>query len=461
MISKHPLNILITDDDELFRLGLTVYLERFGKVSVASNKSEANALLETTKFDIAFIDLWMHGEITGLDLVEKSASKAVYPVILSSSDEEENIIKAYELGCKDYLIKSNYRDSIDHLVEKYFSGKNENYLQKQILEEIITTDESIVKKIIQAKTMMKNNQNIFIGGETGVGKTKLASLLNTLSGKKQSNFIHLNCAEIPENLVESELFGHTKGAFTGALQAKKGKLQLADNGTLFLDEIATLSLATQAKLLKALEDKEFYPIGGNEKIKSQFHLISATCENLEKMVTEGKFRQDLYFRLTNYKIEIKPLRERPQDIALQFKYFSKKTGRQIVLSPEAKKKFNSYGWPGNSRELKAVTELLTLHEKGLIDLNDLPEDLLKSSSEKPLENKSSLTLEQSDYIIKNGLNDFIKNIEKQITNKVYTMNDGKIRPTLKTLQISSTTLYRILNESGISLKEKTESMNER
>ena len=461
MISKHPLNILIIDDDELFRLGLTVYLERFGKVSAASNKAEANSLIESNKYDIAFIDLWMNGEITGLDLVEKASKQSIYPVILSSSDEEENIMKAYELGCKDYLIKSNYRDSIDHLVEKYFSGKNENYLQKQILEEIITSDENIVKKIIQAKTMMKNNQNIFIGGETGVGKTKLASLLNTLSGKKSQNFIHLNCAEIPENLVESELFGHTKGAFTGALQAKKGKLQLADNGTLFLDEIATLSLATQAKLLKAIEEKEFYPIGGNEKIKSQFHLISATCENLEKMVNDGKFRQDLYFRLTNYKIEIKPLRERPQDIALQFKYFSKKTGRQIVLSPEAKNKFNSYEWPGNSRELKAVTELLTLHEKGLIDINDLPEDLLKNQTAQKVKNESSLTHEQSDYILKNGLNEFIKSIEKQITTKVFQMNEGKIRPTLKTLQISSTTLYRILNESGINLKEKSESMNDK
>jgi DNA-binding NtrC family response regulator len=454
MISKYPLNILIIDDDELFRLGLSVYLERFGKVSVATTKSQAMNLMETSKFDIAFIDLWMNGEITGLDIVKKAASTSIYPVILSSSDDEENVIMAYELGCKDYLIKSNYRDSIDNLVEKFFSGKNENYLQKQILEEIITTDESLVKKIIQAKNMMKNNQNIFIAGETGVGKTKVAGLLNTLSGKKSVNFIHLNCAEIPENLVESELFGHTKGAFTGALQNKKGKLQLADNGTLFLDEIATLSLATQAKLLKALEDKEFYPIGGNEKIKSQFQLLSATCENLEKMVNEGKFRQDLYFRLTNFKIEIKPLRERPQDIPLQFKYFSKKTGRQIALSENAKQKFNSYGWPGNSRELKSTTELLTLNEKGLIDVKDLPEDILNYQANTMTNTKNNLTNEQSEYIMKNGLNDFIKNIERQITTKVYKMNEGKIRPTLKTLQISSTTLYRILEESGIEAKEK-------
>ncbi|MFZ4714415.1 MAG: sigma-54-dependent transcriptional regulator [Bacteriovoracaceae bacterium] len=455
MTKRMPLNILIIDDDELFRLGLSVYLERFGKVTTAETQEEAIVLLSKNQFDMAFIDLWMHGKVTGLTVVKEAHNHNTYPIILSSSDDEENIVQAYELGCKDYLIKANYRDSIDKLIEKYYSGKSESFFQKQILEEIITTDESLIKKISQAKTMLLNNKNLFIGGETGVGKTKLAALISQLSGVKATNFIHLNCAEIPETLVESELFGHAKGAFTGALTQKKGKLQLAHDGTLFLDEVATLSLSTQAKLLKAIEEKEFYPVGSNDKIKSSFKLISATCENLEGLVTTGKFRQDLYFRLANFKIDIKPLRERPLDIHMQLKHFIKKAGRQVVVSKEAKDVLSNYPWPGNTRELKSVAELLTLNDKGLIEIGDLPNELLKPSKNSMEKEENFLTPEQAEYIIKNGLGHFVKKVEKQITKKVFTLNEGKIRPTLKTLQVSSTTLYRILEESGLNTKENS------
>lgn len=450
MKNNSDLRILIVDDDELFQIGLEVYLEKFGTVTKAQTADKALELIRKNVFDLAFIDLWMDGKLTGLELAKEANHFKAYSVILSGSDDDENISKAYEVGCKDYLAKTNYRKNIDRIIQTVLKTSSNKTDLEQIKKEIITTDEKLIKKIVDAKTILENQKSIYLGGETGTGKTKIAKLIHELSGLPEKNFIHLNCAEIPEGLAESELFGHLKGAFTGAIQAKKGKLLLANNGTLFLDEVATLSLAVQAKLLKALEEKIFYPVGSDEQVKSNFTIISATCENLEKRVSEGLFRQDLYFRLTNFTIDIAPLRERKNDIHLQLKHFTKLEGRHVIFNEAAKAALENYSWPGNTRELKSVAEIVCMKSNGMVTEQDLPHKILEPSINSMETDKQFLNLDQEKYISTNGLKSFINKMEQQVAVKVYEKHGRKIRPTLSELKIASTTLYRILEEAGVN-----------
>lgn len=450
MKNKKDLRILIVDDDELFQIGLEVHLEKYGTITKTQSAEKAMELIRKNVYDLAFIDLWMDGKLTGLELVKEASHFKVYSVILSGSDDDTNIMKAYELGCKDYLSKINYRKTIDKVLSSVLKNSTEKEDLELISNNIITSDETLTKKIINAKTILENKKSIYLGGETGVGKTKLAKLIHELAGNSEKNFIHLNCAEIPEGLVESELFGHVKGAFTGAMNSKKGKLLLADHGTLFLDEVATLSLGTQAKLLKALEEKIFYPVGSDEQVKSNFTIISATCENLEKLVKDGKFRQDLYFRLTNYCIDLAPLRARKGDILLQLKYFTKLEGRHVVFDEAAKDYLENYPWPGNTRELKSIAELLCMKKNGMVTKNDLPQKILEPSKESMKKYQHFLNLDQEEYIVENGLKAFVSKMEQEIAVKTFEKHQGKIRPTLNELKIASTTLYRILADAGVN-----------
>lgn len=449
MKNKNDLRILIVDDDELFQIGLEVHLEKYGTITKTQSAEKAMELIRKNVYDLAFIDLWMDDKLTGLDLVREAAHFKVYSVILSGSDDDANIMKAYEYGCRDYLSKINYRKTIEKVLSSVLKDSNQKQELDLIKSNIITNDESLTKKILSAKAILENKKSIYLGGETGTGKTKLAKLINQLAGFTEKNFIHLNCAEIPEGLVESELFGHVKGAFTGALNAKKGKLLLADNGTLFLDEVATLSLATQAKLLKALEEKIFYPVGSDEQVKSNFTIISATCENLEKLVKEGKFRQDLFFRITNYAIEISPLRNRKSDIMLQLKYFTKLEGRHVVFDEDSKNFLENYAWPGNTRELKSVAELVCMKQNGVVGKADLPEKIMEPSVASMEQDHQFLNPGQEDYISKNGLKAFVAKMEQQVAVKVFEKHQRKIRPTLSELKIASTTLYRILKDAEV------------
>lgn len=440
-MKKINLKILIVDDDTYFRLGVASVLSDYGILVEASNETEAISLLEREHFDLALIDMQMEENDSGLRVLKKAVSKKVHSIILSSYDNDEITERAYEQGCDHFLTKLNYNSSLEPYVIKFIKNYKLNILEDFFTTKYITQDKDIINQIHNLSHINVKGKSIFISGETGVGKSLIGKMIHELSHKDKDPFVHLNCAEIPENLIESELFGHKKGAFTGALQDKKGRLELADNGTLFLDEIATMPLSMQKKLLKALDEKTFYPIGSDRPIKSNFTLITATCEDLFSKVHNEEFRKDLFFRITGLNIDIKPLRKRKKDIPLLIKYFTARSERRIVIKKDAKEILNNYSWPGNIRELQKTLDLLTLNKKGIITGVDLP---IKITSGLATHNGNDwLTENQKDYITDYGLRDFIKKIEQETILSTLDKHDGKVTKAIKELKISSSAFYRI------------------
>jgi transcriptional regulator with PAS, ATPase and Fis domain len=264
----------------------------------------------------------------------------------------------------------------------------------------------------------------------------LAKFIHELSsnGSKQP-FIHLNCSEISESLLESELFGHEKGAFTGAIKNKKGMLELADGGILFLDEIATMPMTLQKKLLKAIEEKAFYPVGSEALVTSRFRLISATCENLQDKILKGEFRSDLYFRIEGFNVHLKALRERTDDLADLVKSFQKKSERRFIFEPEAKEMFRTYAWPGNIRELAKVMDILQLKENGKVTTLDLKKLFAETKQVEAL---------NIDEVKEMGLNSYVEKMEMAIVSATLKKNKDKVRKTLTDLKLSNNAFYRIL-----------------
>ncbi|MEI8346488.1 MAG: sigma-54 dependent transcriptional regulator, partial [Pseudomonadota bacterium] len=370
--------ILIVEDDSLSCLNLSAMLAPHGEVESAYDSLEAKELLTKIKFDIAFIDLDLEKELAGLDLIAQARKKGIYTVILTGREEDENIRQAYQLGCQDYLSKPFSPKSLSYILQK-FQLSNKSEIMQQLWSEIYVTQDKKLMKDWETliPQILISDRPVMLTGETGTGKTLIAKFIHRFSRKHKGPLIHLNCSEIPESLIESELFGHEKGAFSGAVSAQKGKLELANGGVLFLDEIGTMPPGVQKKLLKALEEKSFYRLGGTQVIHSDFRLVSATCDQLDQMVRIGQFRQDLYFRIDGHRLHLTPIRERPQDIPVLVKYFLRQGSRRIVVTTDALQSLEKYTWPGNVRELQKTVGMLQQGHKGIIDVKDLPKEILE------------------------------------------------------------------------------------
>ncbi len=444
-MKKTNLNILLVDDDQYFRLGVLSIIRDFGIVTEASSAQEALEILEKNHFDLALIDMQMEENESGIKVLRKTKSKGIHSIILSSYDNDETTEKAYDSQCDHFLTKLHYATNLEPYISKYIKTKKHNILDDFFSSKYITKDKKLIKDISKITDINLKDRSIFITGETGVGKSLIGKLIHEVTYTKEKPFIHLNCSEIQENLLESELFGHKKGAFTGANEDRIGKLQLADGGTLFLDEIATMSISMQKKLLKALDEKTFYPVGSSKPIKSSFTLISATCEDLFSLITAQKFRKDLFFRISGFNLEIKPLRERKSDVKLLVKYFLATAHRRIVIKPDALKILENYSWPGNIRELSKTIDYLTTSKHGVITSANLPVNIANSDTEDST--NDWLTASQKNYIEENGLKIFIKKIEKEIISDVLGRHKGKVTHAIKELKISSSAFYRIFEDS--------------
>lgn len=429
------LKILLVEDDLLSRISLKSRLENYAFVIEAATSLEAISFIDNIEFDLAFVDLDLEAQLAGLKVVSALKDKSIHTIVLSGREDDSVIEKAYVLGCHDFLSKPFTKESIEAVLSKFKNSKFD--LTKRLQSVLLSEDESLSLQIKIIEQALYGDHPILITGETGTGKTYLAKFIHELVGKNVP-FVHLNCSEISESLIESELFGHEKGAFTGALKVKKGLLELADGGILFLDEVATLTLTMQKKLLKAIEEKIFYPVGSEKSIKSNFRLVSATCENLKMKVKNGEFREDFLYRIEGYNVHLKSLRERKEDLNNLINFFLKKNKRRIVLTAEARLEMLNYSWPGNIRELQKIVEVLRSSEKGIVEKRDLSEILIKSEGMKDTDGIDFIKVKSM------GLNAYLEMIESHILEKILNENKDKVRKTMSDLKLSNNSFYRIV-----------------
>ncbi len=442
-MKKTNLNILLVDDDQYFRLGVKNTISDFGLITEASNESEALELLSNNHYDLALIDMQMENDHSGLAVLEKAVQSKVHSIILSSYDNDEITEKAYEAGCHHFLAKLHYTKNLEPYIINFIKKYKKNTLNDFFEKEFITQDEELITNIKKISEISLKNKSVFISGETGVGKSHIGKLLHGLNYQEDKPFVHINCSAISENLIEAELFGAMKGSYTGANEDRIGKLKSADGGTLFLDEIATMPISMQKKLLKALDDKTFYPVGSNKPVKSSFTLITATCENLFEKIANGEFRKDLFFRISGINIDIKPLRQRVSDIPILLKHFQSNLDRRIVIKSEAVSLLQSLDWNGNIRELKKTVELLSTKQKGIIKAEDIQEIIDSNTSSF---GDSWLNSTHRDFITTNGLKSFVKKIEKEVIKEVLQKHSGKVTHAIKDLGISTSAFYRIADD---------------
>jgi DNA-binding NtrC family response regulator len=442
-----PLNFLIIEDDDLTRLSLFSMLSDYGNVDEFSKLLEGVQALSSKKHDIVFIDLDLDTELAGLELIRKAKQYGIYSVVISGREDDQSIEEAYTLGCEDYLAKPFNKEALSMVLKKFNFLSNQSILRDFFSKDYITQDKKLVNELESINEIILSERPVLLKGETGTGKTMMAKLIHRLIFDNMENFVHINCSEIPENLLESELFGHEKGSFSGATSKRKGRLCLADGGTLFLDEVATMPKNLQQKLLKAIEEKTFYPVGSDQPVTSNFRLISATCENLGQLVSDGEFRMDLYYRLEGHIINLTSLVDRPFDIPILIKHFIKKGSRRVIFSNDVIEVFKSYNWPGNIRELKKTIEILQVKKNGIIRLSDIPKHILDNEASYAKSESLSrefLKEDHIEFVERNGFKDFINKLEDEMVQHFYNKNDEKVRKTLKELKLSNSAFYRIM-----------------
>jgi len=388
----NDIRILVVDDEPLIRKALEGLLSSYEYVVKTCEKGkEALSLLAKEDFDLVLVDLRLP-DIHGLDLLKtiKTRFPETGVIIITAYAEVKSAVTAIKEGAFDYLSKPFQEEELLIVIEKFLKFRAlerevkvlrealpEGHLKKELVGESKAIKEILQKIEIVAKTDVP----VLILGESGTGKELVADLIQRNSLRKDKPYIKINCTAIPENLFEAELFGFEKGAFTGAVEAKEGKLKLANGGTILFDEIGDLPLSLQPKLLRVLETNTFYPLGGKKEIKVDLRYIFCTSKDLKKLVEEEKFRDDLYYRINVVPIRIPPLRERKEDLPHLIRHFLKLLAQKYQkeepeLTPEAFAALLSYDYPGNVRELKHILErALLLSQDSKITLADLPEEL--------------------------------------------------------------------------------------
>lgn len=439
------ISILVVDDEESVRDSLyDWFLEDGYIVECAANAKEALSILESRDFDIILADLKMPG-MDGLEMQRriKSMNKEAIIIIMTAFASVDTAVRALKEGAFDYITKPFDPDDLTHLIRNaskqiMLRAENEALKNKIIslenIDDIIGSSPAMIRVLKEVESVAQSNASVIITGESGTGKELIARAIHTNSPRKYFPLVTVHCGALTESLLESELFGHEKGAFTGAMFNRKGRFEMADGGTIFLDEIATISAKMQVELLRVLEAKSFMRVGGNKEISSDFRVICATNRDLRLMVEKGTFREDLYYRLNVVSINVPPLRERPEDIPLLADYFIKKYCRSmsrnlITIEPAALRRLEEFEFPGNVRELENMIERAIVVGNGKeIRLKDLPLD----------KDIIGVTLES------------LEDHERKHIRQILSKYDWNISKAAKALQIDRVTLYNKIKKYELS-----------
>lgn len=450
-ISNQPFRVLVVDDEPDYREVLGLILKDEGcQVETAASGFEALDKIRNASFDLVLTDLMMSG-MDGIELLEKIKNEhsAVNVIIITGYGTIENAVAAMKKGACSYFIKGS---DPSELIKEINVIRGQGTELKEPSTKIVTTTDSPpfmlstkngqFKKIFDiAKRASRSNVNILILGESGVGKEIFAQYIHQCSSRAQESFVPVNCQAFADSLLESELFGHEKGAFTGAIEKRKGRFEAAIGGTLFLDEIGDVPLTTQVKLLRVIENKKIERLGSNESIPVDFRLISATNKELAEEISKGNFREDFFYRISTITIEIPPLRSRKEDLPMLIDFFLKKSQKEHHISitniePAVEKFLLYYDYPGNIRELKNIIErLVVLSRDGVIFSSDLPE----------------IKTDQGDgargQIIQ--LKEMRKKVESNYIEKVLGTCNHNISEAARVLGISRRQLFNKITEYGI------------
>ena len=449
------LHILVVDDEAGIRATLAGILEEEGyRVSTAPDGEQCLAMLRENHFDVVMLDIWMPG-IDGLDTLARIRDVEDRPevIMISGHGNVESAVRATKLGAYDFLEKPLSLDRTLIVVKNAAEARrlrSENIdLKRQVLQPGVIIGESIPMKALrqQIGLMAPTNGRVLIYGESGTGKELVARAIHAQSPRSEAMWVEVNCAAIPEDLIESELFGHRRGAFPGATSDKDGKFQKADGGTLFLDEVGDMSLKTQSKVLRTFDEGRFTPVGFDEAITVDVRVIAATNKDLEEEISKGNFREDLFYRLNVVPFFVPPLRERAEDIPLLARYFLRELSAQYSRRPkeitdDAIEVLGRYSWPGNVRELRNVIERIvimnpTVHK---LDRKHLPPLLYREGSRRALGEFSTLHQARAAY-------------ERDYILKKLEENHGNVSRTAEVLGLERSHLYRKMKALGIAVKE--------
>lgn len=437
-----PKRILIVDDEKVFSSYLDQILARKGYESeVAHNGEEALAVCERAEFDLILSDIKMP-KMDGMALLKALRQKSqqtgsesldVAVIMMTAHGTIETAVEAMKLGASDYITKPFNAQEVLMVIEKVFEQqrlKEENrYLRSEVLgkytvENIISQSPKMERVFQLIANVAMTDSTVMIQGETGTGKELVARAIHFGSKRKRKNFVAINCGALADNLLESELFGHEKGSFTGAIRQKIGKFELADQGTLFLDEIGNVSPAMQMKLLRVLQERQFERVGGTRTLETDVRIIAATNEDLEQAVEEGRFREDLYYRINVIPINLPPLRQRKEDISLLAQHFVEKHGHRRIhtISDEAIHALMRYDWPGNVRELENIIERSLILERGSELVNiDLPNKVHRKTGE------NNLLDFNEDLPLDQVRDQAIVQVEKEYLKRILTRYHGSIK----------------------------------
>ncbi len=459
--------ILIVDDDQSFRFLLEEALKKEGYDIVSATSGEqALEIYQPDKFDLITLDIKMPG-IDGFEVLSriKQLSPQQQIVIITAYGAQKIAIEAVKKGAYDYFTKPFDIDELRLIIRRSLECSRLNCENKQLkdelnkrydFDEIIGSSGKMLEVFELMKKVVSTEVTVLIQGESGTGKELAARAIHFNSSRKDNPFVKMNCAAIPDGLLESELFGHEKGAFTDAAAKKIGRFEAANNGTIFLDEIGDMSLATQAKVLRALQEKEFERVGSTQSIKVDVRIIAATNKDLFRAVKEGEFREDLYYRINVVNLQLPHLRQRREDIPLLFEHFMDKFNQEFNkqikhISLEAMELLMKYAWPGNIRELENVLQrAIVLAEKDIITKTDLPFYI------QCLDNEIKIETEAVDFSksLTETVRDIVDDVEKQIIIKALKKTNWNRTEASRLLRISRKSLFNKMKRCNLLEEEE-------